>query len=453
VQRQDNGLLRILVDTALNTGPAEYQNVGDVSMLQVAVSRLTKLWPLARIEVLTESPDNLVKYCPGAQAVARAGRDLWCSDRESLCSFFFTRVYEHLPNWCSSRLNRLILTLEKGRPSLLKLMIRMRPVLGDAENYKRDLIAFLEAMEETDLLFFCGAGGFSDGCRTWNFSTLNTLKAAIRHSIPTVMVGQQMGPLNDPEILTIAKDVLPQVRLITLRGGRGGLALLETLGVDTSQVLTTGDEAVELAYEARTESPGQGLGINLRVASYAELEENFVEKLRPVLQDFARRHSAPMIPIPIAFHAWASDHTAIRELLAGFDDESDGGSVLDTPLKVIKEVGRCRVVTTGAYHAAVFALAQGIPTVCLAKSDDYIAKFLGLKDQFGQGCETVLLRGPDLFERLTESLERAWQSAETVRGPLLEAALRQITLSRSAYERVRGLLQACVEKDQGGRGP
>ena len=71
------GQVRILVDTALNTGAAEYSNLGDVAMLQVGVRRLQHLWPSARIEVLTESPAKLALFCPGAKPLARAGRDLW----------------------------------------------------------------------------------------------------------------------------------------------------------------------------------------------------------------------------------------------------------------------------------------------------------------------------------------------------------------------------------------
>ena len=58
--------MRIIVATACNTGAAEYQNMGDVAMLQVAVARLLDLWPDACIEVLTDSPANLARYCPGA---------------------------------------------------------------------------------------------------------------------------------------------------------------------------------------------------------------------------------------------------------------------------------------------------------------------------------------------------------------------------------------------------
>src|SRR5208337_323983 len=116
---------------------------------------------------------------------------------------------------------------------------------------------------------------------------------------------------------------------------------------------------------------------------------------------------------------------------------SDGGITLDTPLKVIRQVARCRIVVTGAYHAAVFAMSQGIPVVALSASDDYTAKFLGLEDQFGLGCETVFLGASDASERLAAAAERAWRLAEKVRLPMQEAARRQIALSQGAYERIR----------------
>ena len=234
----------------------------------------------------------------------------------------------------------------------------------------------------------------------------------------------------------------PAVNLITLRGSRGGMELLESLGVPTSGVLTTGDEAIELAYEAKSEEFGTGLGVNLRVASYSNVGKGFIDQLRPVLQGFARRHFAPMVSVPIAFHQWAADHLTIRQLLEGFENHDGEGLNLDTPLKVIEQTGRCRIVVTGAYHAAVFALAQGIPVVCLANSDYYITKFLGLEDQFGVGCETIRLNDPDVCGKLTAAMERAWQSAETMRRPILQAALRQIELSRGAYERVKNLVNS-----------
>jgi len=188
----------------------------------------------------------------------------------------------------------------------------------------------LESLSNSDLLAVCGSGGFADSCQRWNLSILSTMETAIRRGIPTVMFGQGMGPLNDRIVLSRAKAVLPNVTLISLRGGRGGQALLESIGVPSERVLTTGDEALELAYAARVEALGCAIGVNLRVAPYAHVKADIIEEVRPVLQEFARQHKVSLLPVPIAFHEFANDHETIRRLLSGSDDQSDGGLSLDT---------------------------------------------------------------------------------------------------------------------------
>lgn len=421
-----------MVDTALNCGAGEYQNVGDVAMLQVAVKRLRRNWPSASIEVLTDSPANLARFCPDTKPLPRAGRDLWIGNDAIIGGFDWL-----LPRTASAGLSNLSRACRLRYPSTFRLLVDLRLTIRDRRNVRPDLNAFLEAMEDAALFVVCGAGGFTDDTREWNISILDTIEEAIQRNIPVVMFGQGLGPLTDPDILERARKILPKVGLITLRGGRGSSALAQSLGVNSSQTLTTGDEAAEIAYDARDKELGQAVGINLRVASYSNVNGDMIDVLRPVLHKFARLHNVPLIPVPIAFHAWANDPVTIRRLLQGFDDHSDGGITLDTPLKVIRQVGRCRIVVTGAYHAAVFAMSQGIPVVGLSASDDYTAKFRGLEDQFGLGCETVFLGASDASEKLATATERAWQSAEKVRLPLQEAARRQIALSQGAYEWVR----------------
>jgi polysaccharide pyruvyl transferase WcaK-like protein len=427
--------MRIIVATGLNTGAAEYKNMGDVAMLQVAVSRLLGLWPTVRVEVLTESPSNLARYCPGATPLPRAGCDCWVGERVLL-----GRYHQFLPKWASARLSAFKKDLGLRWPAFLELLILIRLGFGAGRGRRRDFKVFLEAIKNADLLAVCGSGGFADSCREWNLSILSVIETAIRRGIPVAMLGQGMGPLNDPTVLSRARAILPRVALITLRGSKGGLPLLEAIGVHPARVLTTGDEAIELSYAERADEPGCAVGINLRVAFYAEVRTDAIEKVGSVLQDFARRHNIPLIPIPIAFHDCANDRDTIRQLLAGFDDDSDGGRSLDTPLKLVEQTARCRILVTGAYHAAVFALAQGIPVVCLTNSSYYLAKFQGLQDLFGLGCATVMLDDPDLPVKLAAAVESTWNSAEAVRLPLIRSARRQIEASQSAYRRLQDLL-------------
>ncbi len=180
--------------------------------------------------------------------------------------------------------------------------------------------------------------------------------------------------------------------------------------------------------------------MNLRVASYSGVGEGATKVVGSVLREFASRHHAGLLPIPIAVHDYADDRKTIRQLLTGFDDESDGGSTLDTPQKLMEQTARCRIVVTGAYHAAVFALAQGIPVVCLSNSSYYLAKFEGLENLFDVGCTTITLDDPELSNKLTSAIEKAWNSVDHVRLPLLCSAAAQIEKGRSAYRHVRSLL-------------
>jgi polysaccharide pyruvyl transferase WcaK-like protein len=427
--------MRVIVATGLNEGEAEYKNMGDVAMLQAAISRMRCLWPDAAIEVLTDSSVNLARYCPGARPLPRAG--CACLVENRILPGRYRRL---LPKWAAIRLGALERAIGRGWPSILEFLIHRRLAFRGRNRQRNDFDLFLDALHNADLLVVCGSGGFADSCQKWNLSVLGTIEAAIRRGIPVVMFGQGMGPLSDPVVLSRAKEVLPHVGLITLRGSRGGLALLESVGVHSAKVMTTGDEAIETAYAARAQQLGGGIGINLRVASYSGVQEYLIGEVSSTLQEFARRHRAPLIPIPIAFHESANDHLTIRRLLKDFDDESDSDPLLDSPRMLIKQASRCRIVVTGAYHAAVFALAQGISVVCLHNSDYYLAKFQGLVDLFGAGCVIIALAEPDLPARLAAAMESSWSSAETVRASLLCSALVQVENSLAAYHKIENMI-------------
>jgi colanic acid/amylovoran biosynthesis protein len=421
----------IVLETALGKGVEEYGNMGDVSMLQIAVDRLHKLFPHACIEVLTDSAENLARFCPTAKALDNRGRVLWFSNEVPL-----GRLKRRTPKWILQRLREARKAIRSRYPRLLSafLVKRLR-----GRNRSRDaeaMTAFLSSMDQADLFILCGAGGFYDGCQTWSMEILDVLEAAIQRKKPTFMLGQGFGPLSDPIVAQRAAKIFPLVDLITLRGGRGSFSLLRSLGVPESKVQTTGDEALELAYEARSERTGRGLGIGFRFGASATVNDDELELLRSVLQAFARRHAIPLVPLPIAIQVYTRDDLAIKRVLMGFDEESDGGKTLDSPLKVIKQAAQCRVVVTGAYHAAVFALAQGIPVVALAKSPYFAGKMLGLEDQFGDGCRTILLSEAGWPERLQDAIEKAWQGADELRKPLQAVALRQIELTRRSYQRL-----------------
>jgi polysaccharide pyruvyl transferase WcaK-like protein len=427
--------MRILVD---NAGYL-LQNLGDVAMLQVAVRRLRRLWPEASIEVLTDRPERLAEFCPGVRPLSGYGRYLWFKD-----------------GGIFRGLGRLTPTAERGvrcrYPTLATSLMKTRHRRRRAD--AGEIYAFLDALRGADLHVATGGGYITDAFEYHAMRALDTIRIVKRRGKPAVIVGQGLGPIRSPALRANATAALPMVDLIALREHRAAAPLLDRLGVDAARVVTTGDDAIELSYDARDTDLGAGIGVNLRVAFYAEVDRTVIERARAALHDAGEAYGVPLLPVPISHVEGESDVETLRLLLAGVEaecggsecayapppgplpDAADGGSRLVTPLDVIRQVGRCRLVVTGSYHAGVFALSQGIPVVALARSAYYRDKFLGLADQFSVGCEVIRLDDDTLRSKLRHAIDHTWRTAENVRPHLLRAAARQIELGHATYRRL-----------------
>jgi colanic acid/amylovoran biosynthesis protein len=299
-----------------------------------------------------------------------------------------------------------------------------------------------ETVEGADLFVATGAQYMSDACKDDALRVLDRLEAASRLGIPTAMVGQGLGPFEDLELRQRVQAVLPSVNLIFIRDRQTAPRLLDSLGADPSHVIFTGDDAIELAFSARREGFGTAIGVSLRVAQYTRIDSRHIEAIRPALHQAVAKYRAGLIAIPISHSLNELDDRVLRQLLAEQVHVQAGGWRFETPLEIIRKIGGCRLVVTGAFHTAVFALAQGIPAIGLAKSTMYVDKFNSLVDQFGSGCQVIYLDAQDLSERLTSAIDGAWESAEQVRPGLLEAAARQIELGRAAYGQLFKLVES-----------
>lgn len=422
--------MKILIEN----GGYRITNMGDLAMLQVAISRLKGLWPGALIEVFTSNPGLLTKFCPEVRPLVLAGSFKWFPS-------LLVRLHRLMPSSAAQQhLSKFEWKLHRYLPSLTRPILQRK--LKKISMNNSSFNSLVRAVEAADLVVASGGGYITDSFHDKAARTLEILNLATWLDRPTVILGQGLGPLQNLELSTKAKVVLPRVDLISLRENRAGMPLLDSLGVSRTRVTTTGDDAIELAYQARSRECGDGLGVNLRVTGYSSVDTDALEIVRSALQHIAREKSVPLIPVPIANYKTEDDPKAIQKLLAGYDNDSDGGQDLDTPLKVIEQVGRCRVVVTGSYHAGVFALAQGIPVVGLAKSKYYVDKLLGLAEQFGTGCEIISLDDEQLLEKLIFAINNAWILAEEVRAQLLESAGQQVELGRAAYQQVYKLVES-----------
>lgn len=432
---QANGAgLRIVIQN----GEYWMLNKGDLAMLDVTVGRVRAQWPSARIGVMTSAPLLLSAFQPEAEPILASGRGSWPWNRSigRLAASAGPHVCGPLTvGWLDAQ----------RRPRHLARRVRnaLNTQLSGDRNLKpvraqRDIAV---TVRDASLVLAMGGGYMADVDPGQTRRTLDLLEYAIKAGIPTAMVGQGLGPIEDEALLARAERVLPRVDLIALRESRRGPKLLADLGVPEDHTMITGDDAIELAAGARQDDFGTDLGICLRMADYSPVAGQTRTDVRHAVHESAHRFGAALVPLIISEFR-SEDRRSTLPLVAGFPHVVPPLTRYVGPRQVAARVSRCRVLVTGAYHLAVFALSQGIPVVGLTASRYYDDKLLGLAEMFGCGLTVVRLDEPDLKAHLSSAIRTAWDEAERLRAPLRTKADEQISTSRQAFERVFELVDA-----------
>jgi polysaccharide pyruvyl transferase WcaK-like protein len=414
--------MRILLE------PGSYTclNMGDVAMMQVCASRLATLWPGARIGIVTQAPERLAVFCPNATPIIESGKEYWFDDK------LFGTGLNFLPSALQAALRGSETSLRDHWPiTISSLLATKRRLKGkDSEG----LYGFVKALVDSDLVVASGMGMVNDEFRNRALQMLSTLEMANQQAIPTAMLCQGIGPVNDPGLLATMKRVLPKARVISLRESVHGQQVLKSINCPSDRIILAGDDGLQLAFDNRANAMGGSIGVNLRVAKYSQIEMDLVNTMRQALRSVATRLGSCFIPVPILFRD-DSDRKTAAALVSGYEDRTCGDPVM-TPLDVIQRIGRCRVMVTGSYHGAVFALGQGIPTIAVAKSPYYLGKFEGLREQFGEGCQLIDWSDRVDAEDLIGAIDCAWTSAVHLRPSLLKSAEDQIRNATDAYRRL-----------------
>ncbi len=426
--------MRILVDN----GEYGLVNKGDLAMIQVTISRLRELWPDAEIGLVTDAPAKVGMYFPGVTPVPYAATGSWPDASMAL------RVVERAPGVLRLGLDAGQATSEGVRNAARPLK---RAILGppdtlppETEMPQLDYRPAPGAAREADLVVCAGGGYMTDVDAAQVSRTLSILRAALDAGIPAAMFGQGIGPLERPELVSRAQEVLPRLELIALREGVRSPGHLRELGVPEDRFVVTGDDAIGLAVALRGSTIGTDIGINLRLAEYTDIKREQVVEVSAAIQAVANARISYLSPIYVS--EWQDeDRLGTLEIAAEYPLTRPDYSRHAPASEVIGRVGQCRVMVTGTYHAAVFALSQGIPTVCLPRSQYYVGKFEGLADQFPTGCRLVPLDIHGLRDTLTDTINDVWEQAPELGSSLREAAARQVTASRSAYKRLRDQLR------------
>lgn len=406
-------------------------NLGDLAMVMVATRRLARIFPEARIHCTTHRPEDFRRFCPPAEPLL-----------ESAVQLLFWR------RWLPGSLARSLPPLAHLEESLFRhypiasLGWRARRHLRDPSLAEAGARA-ITALRDADLVVAAGGGYLTDAFEGYVLRILGLLETAQHLGKPVVLLGQGLGPLTQPVLKTRVGEVLRKARYLSLREGIRGPELLRNLNVTGPRIEVTGDDAIELVQENAPNLPGPGdlVGFNIRLARYAATHPETWQAAAAVVDQFARERRTRILPCPIDCDARHGDAASVRNVLPA-------GAPLDTepcpqdPVAVIQRVGRCRLVVTGSYHAAVFALSQGVPAIGLAKSAYYQDKFDGLAAQFGRACTVVRLDQSKAAELLRDRMDHAWSHGVEAGRESRTAADRQRAASWAAYQRLPALVES-----------
>jgi len=393
-----------------------------MAMMQAATERLAEVFPGAVIQVLTRDPHSLKTLCPQVDPMDARGRSLWLA-------LIPPSISDALPGSAATTLR---LGLERAaRPVIQSL----RPSVA------QEIARFLHTVRTADALIASGMGGITDAFPRYAFDLLDTMALAIAFDVPVFMVGQGIGPLEGRRLRSRAAAILPKVQMIALREGRASEPNLLALGVAPNRIVTTGDDAVEMAFRNHPQSLCDGTGFNLRMADYSGVGLRDAQRVADIVRMFAQRHSAPVIPLPVSRAEEEADMETFRRLMP---DAVGGTPEIAVASDLIEETKRCRIAIAGSYHAAVFALSIGVPTIGIAHSAYYVDKFAGLESMFGAGCAWVDLKAPDAGAKLSAHIERLWEKADELRPGLLETAERQVASGHAVYRQVADFVNASV---------
>jgi polysaccharide pyruvyl transferase WcaK-like protein len=374
---------RIVVDWASN----DVTNLGDAAMLQALVMRLQRLVPLAEITVPTNDAAALQRLGLGVVPVP---------------------AYE-------PRLGSLSGPIRTAAIAADRLT---GPVVGRG--------AFGRAVARADIVAAAGGGYVNDHFADSAHAVLHSLWAGSRHGARTAAFGQGLGPLEGRVLGIHAARVLRQLDVVTVRDAESA-RVAAAYGVTARM---TGDDAHEVAVTGQV-AQGSRLGLNVRLAGYSGIDQLAARQLRASFGLALSGH--PTSIIPISHGAIESDVASTASVLDGapIDDlriESPG-----TPVELRDVVGSCAVMVTAAYHAAVFALAQGVPVVGVAATPYYRAKLGGLRALFGPAiCQVLTLTDATDYEELSAAIARATTVPEHIRAEAVDQALTQRAVGRTA---------------------
>jgi polysaccharide pyruvyl transferase WcaK-like protein len=416
----------------LENGDHSHTSRGDGAMLSATVECLRARWPRARFGVVSASPIRLRLIDPTLSALPDDRPDRWQIEPvaglelpEQVLDLWWRATRQRLAGRSWRRALR-----RRGLPASLGELLSGGPPSLAASSLQPALTVAV------------GGGYFCDMDADRALSVLDTLEWAAARGSVTALTGAGIGPLTHPGLRRRMAQVLPQVDLILVRERLTGPPILAGLGVPPERVVVAGDCAILISRDSLPLERRGRIGVSLRSADYLELEGGDAASLCAAIGEAATTLGAPVRPFTAC--EWADEDRRANEALARHVRTLEPDLRRSaSPQDFADGVATCRVVVTTTYHAAVFALSQGIPAVCVHRSAYHLSKLIGLADLFdGEGMTMVSLHDAGDRAKLASRIVDAWRSADQIAESLRRKAERIRRQLHDGYDRLAALVES-----------
>jgi colanic acid/amylovoran biosynthesis protein len=396
--------MRILVEQS----GYELVNLGDRAMLEAGIRQISRLWADAFVSIVTEADSSV--HFPEANP-----------------------VYPFIGPKNHERSGKL------GRGAKFWAKQYLPAMAGRVQFASKDGLlrrGLLMEIEEADVVLSTGGGFINDVFTFHARGILAVLDAAQRLGKPTAMFGQGIGPIHKMSLIRQARSVLPKLDVLGLRTPELGPIVGEFA---QSGWTVTGDEALFVADAGLPPAVGDSLGLNVRHRAYAGVGETELARLQVAVARLKSLVDGPIVPLPIDVSDEGSDLGAIQRLTG----ESDRSHEIASTKELVEAVKKCRIVVTGSYHAAVFALARGIPVVGLSRSAYYVGKFKGLGSLYPPGAVTmVALESGTMVDDLVGASELALAASLEHREAIASVSLDLVDRAARLWERFADIVSS-----------
>lgn len=379
---KDNKPIKIL----LYAGTATLENVGDVAMLEVGISRIRQPFPNAELTLFSKNREAVQQILgKDIQTISPNTRNLFFKNSKLL------PIYNRLPSRIREFLKPI---LQKYRYSYFDHFYRR--LLGRVTSKQREeLNQFVNTVQKADILVFTGMGSIHYRSAS-GFNIFNLVGWCLSLKKKVVMMGQGIGPIKKGSRLDkLAQKYLPKVNLIGVRE-KFSYENVQAYGLDETKICLTGDDALALSHydtvtPDRTENQLFRIGLNLRTnhqtAFLFEETQSVISSVNAVALD-RKYQILPLILNPdssgdqkLVFDDYLFDQCQElfdEKVLLDYTDQRK----ISLPKETIRKIKGTDLVITFAFHTAVFAIASGVPVICVYKTDYYYQKFMGLLSFF-----------------------------------------------------------------------